>query len=139
MQSLYMGADSRDSSIFQKNDKTPKKTPSFSKSNAAGQKAGVSTRVILGSRQAKLTSAVGRASKVAVKEERPRSGPDLSLKTDASLFRQYAPHLFMLLHYLYEDIKLDRFRFPTQGETLAKLLINWIMTVCSTASDFLLF
>ena len=39
----------------------------------------------------------------------------------------YAEKIFHILHLLYEDLKLDRLRFPVEGKKVRRLLLAWLM------------
>ena len=42
----------------------------------------------------------------------------------------------MLLHYLYEDLKLNKFHFATNGARLAKVLVKWILSSFAASKKF---
>ena len=39
----------------------------------------------------------------------------------------FAEKIFHVLHLFYEDLKLDRLRFPVEGWKVRRLLLAWLM------------
>ena len=39
----------------------------------------------------------------------------------------YALNIFRVLHLLYEDLKLDRLRYPVEGKKLRRFLLAWLL------------
>ena len=62
--------------------------------------------------------------------------PSFLLKSEE--LQPYADKIFHVLHLLYEDLKLDRLRFPVEGKKLRRLLLAWLMeeTYCSNKTAF---
>ena len=50
-----------------------------------------------------------------------------TLWTETLEFSKYEDDIFKLLHYLFEDTKLDVLSFATHGILLAKLLTRWVL------------
>ena len=55
----------------------------------------------------------------------PKQGQGLAVTSE--LLQPYAEKLFQLLHLMYEDLKLQRLRFPTEGRKLRRLLLVWLL------------
>ena len=46
-------------------------------------------------------------------------------------------HVLRVLHLFYEDVKLNKFLFPTQGKRLARFLVTWILNGYEKAEEFI--
>lgn len=53
----------------------------------------------------------------------------LGLKTQSGDFCKFQEDIFKLIHYLYEDLKLNVLSFATHGIQVAKLLTKWIIEI----------
>ena len=55
----------------------------------------------------------------------PKQGQGFLVTSE--LLQPYAEKLFQLLHLMYEDLKLQRLRFPSEGRKLRRLLLVWLL------------
>lgn len=52
-----------------------------------------------------------------------------TLNTSSIDFQRHQKEVFRVLHYLLEDMLLDKLRFTSDGKKLAKLLTRWILVL----------
>jgi len=59
---------------------------------------------------------------------------NFELKTKQEDLIKHADDVFMMFHYLYEDVKLNKLRFASVGERLCTFLIKWLLAITRNES-----